>query len=173
MSERYEVIPLDGAAWTLIHVGKRQRDAFVAWVKLRALEEIQEDRQSGRLDGLAYREALAVHQESRAAGNFDWRSPEPRRWGSAISTALAGRDGKLKLLQILLADRHGQLPDDRVEALFESDPDGALTALFTCLGLVDPNGPAPTPTKEPEKTVPADAATLVEVVAHAPTTAAT
>jgi len=148
MSENFELVEAEGQAWQVSHVGKRHRDQFSAWAKMRAQHELNQLRQAGAFDGAEYREQVSILHEALTAGAYSWKSPEPRRWGTAIGTLLTGLDGKLYLLGLLLCDQHGPLAEERIESLFDSAAEAFMLALYRAMGLV-PNSPPPEPGSEP------------------------
>lgn len=135
-----ELVEALGRTWSLAHVGPGIRARFSAWCKLRARQELLE--QKPHLAEDAYREALGVLQEEMAAGAYNWGSPLSQRgMGSAIAAALRQDDGRIALLQVLLEPAHGLLPWEQVLDLMEANPEGIALAMAACLSL--PNSQAP------------------------------
>lgn len=153
-----EMVEALGQAWTLAHIGPGIRARFSAWCKMRARQAIAELR--GTLGDDAYREDLGVFQEQLAAGAYSWGSPlDPDGAGPGVRAMLAGGDGKIQLLRLLLEPHHGDVPPGKVTELVNAAPTEVNLALAACLGTGvgvrgadrdeesgDPNVPGPVST---------------------------
>jgi len=145
-----------GKDWSLSHVGPRIRRLYSAWCKARAWAALAGSKEHESEE--AHRESRAALIEQVAAGGYDWGSPlDPRRMGAGLRAHLQSDEGKVKLLQLLLAETHGEVPVEQVVKLFvEADPEALGDAIARCLG-VDPNAKAPaaSPSSGKEKATPA------------------
>jgi hypothetical protein len=142
-----EIVEALGQAWTLSHITPALRGAFSAWLKGRARQELSEQRRQGILGPDDYREQSAVLNAECASGAYTWGSPLlPAGMGSAVRAALDEMDGKVRLIQLLLKDTHGDVPAEQVYALMQDNPDQVAEACRTCL---DPNRQTPAQTKSP------------------------
>src|SRR5262245_3576247 len=103
-----------GEVWTLAPIGPALREQFAAWCRVRARRELSSQKRFLASD--EYNEALALLDAEIAAGSYSWGSPfaGPARMGKAVQVILAGAEGQVALVQLLLAGRHGNVPADRV-----------------------------------------------------------
>jgi hypothetical protein len=140
-----ELIEAQGRMWTLSHVGPGIRSAFASWVKLRARQEIIALKAD--LGPLEYREQLAILGEELGGDSYAWGTPlDPKSLGLAVCKKLQSHEGQVRLLQLLLAKAHGDVPVSQVVSLLESAPEEVNLALHACLDL-PPNSQAPAPKK--------------------------
>jgi hypothetical protein len=136
-----ELIEAQGRMWTLSHVGPGIRSAFASWVKLRARQEIIALKAD--LGPLEYREQLAILGEELGGDSYAWGTPlDPKSLGLAVCKKLQSHEGQVRLLQLLLAKAHGDVPVSQVVSLLESAPEEVNLALHACLDL-PPNSQAP------------------------------
>lgn len=144
-----EVIEGLGQAWSLSHLTPGIRGTYSQWLKGRARQGLRDERQAGTLSVTEYDEEASRLKRQLDAGSYNWGSPfHPEAMGDAIAASLGGLDGKIKLLQLLLASAHGAVPPERVVELLEAAgagvPEGEESPLALAIKIcLDPNRAGP------------------------------
>lgn len=140
-----DFIDASGKVWTLSHIGPLIRAAFSKWCKLRARQGVAEQR--AELGEDAYREDLSLLTEEIAAGSYNWGSPLDEAYaGKAIRNILSSSDeGRVRLVQLLLAKTHGEV--DGAAAMRLMDADGFEAAFRAAVRA--PAAPNASPPSKP------------------------
>lgn len=133
-----------GQEWRLSPITPDIRGEFSAWCKKRARQLITESRAD--LTPEEYEEDLERFVAARNAGHYNWGSPHDRKGlGKAVHAILQGAEGQATLIGILLREKHGKLPPERVAAIMAgADPDELADALRQVSDFAGPNGSRPT-----------------------------
>jgi hypothetical protein len=146
----FELVQSCDKEWQFQHVGKGIRGKYSAWCKLRARQEVIDQRDL--LDPMSYKECLASVNEQIAAGAYSWGSPlNPKGMGTGVFATINGDEGRVYLLMLLLERKHGKLTVDDIAAIVEGNTEGVRLALDACLEVPslkpkegdDPNAKAP------------------------------
>jgi hypothetical protein len=141
-----EQIESGGKAWTFSHVGPGIRADFCAAWRARAREGLRQERKDGSLNPNEWREEADALKARFDSGAYSWGSPlDPNDMGSAITEALQETPGMLKLAQLLLKPRHGELSLEEVATILKGNPVAFRDALQSCLNAV-PNAEGPAAT---------------------------
>lgn len=125
--EQFEAL---GKTWSLSPASYGAQAAYEAWLKLRARKDLIAQR--GELGEAYYREEMKSLNQSINAGKYNWGE-------SVFAESLETGSGQRKLLQILLAEKHGEVSDEEIRRLMRANPEGVSVALQAALRAGDPN----------------------------------
>jgi len=140
---KFETVMADGQVWKLSHINPGIRKAFAAWVEQEAMRRLHESR--SRLGPAEWNGRRTWLTEQIMAGAYDWGFPlDPNGQGSAVTRALSEGDGPGRLMQLFLEEAHGEVPIERIHALFAEQPEEIQMKMKRCL---DPNSASPSPSE--------------------------
>jgi hypothetical protein len=123
-----------GLTWYLSPISAGVRATYSDYCKLKALSDLRSLKDAMSPD--EYREDRALLYARISAGEYTWGTPlNPEGLGEAVQVILNSDEGKLRLLQILLLDRHGELPGPRLLEILADAPEEVARALRVAMRL--------------------------------------
>lgn len=121
-------------AWTLTPLCAGVRARYSEFCKLQALDDLRKLKDF--LEPEEYRDDRSLLYARISAGEYTWGTPmNPEGMGEAVRVMLAGTEGKLRLLQLLLKEHHGDVDGKTVLAILGDGPDEVARALRAIMGL--------------------------------------
>ena len=140
-----------GETWWLSEVTPALRVEFCRPIRQRARQSLMDDKDT--MTAEQYGDERKALQARIDAGAYEWGPPLELGGvgpGEAVSAALDTAEGQVRLLQLLLAEMHGELPLNRVAEIMGGNPEGWQAALRAAMGL--PPLPPPSPEETGETT---------------------
>lgn len=136
--------------WWLSEVTPGMRKLYASLIRARARQRLYEDKPI--LSPEEYAEEKESLQGRIDAGEYDWGPPVELGGpgaGKAIRAAFDSDEGKLRLVQLLLSETHGDIGFQQTAEIIEGNPEGLTAALRAALGIPPL---APTPASQPGTT---------------------